>query len=384
MEIDSPEATNNNVQRMVSKTANDFLKRQCQMGKKKSAVKGEGVAAQFPGKLHDLMDYVEQEGLQHIISWTRGGRAFKVHEPKLFVDSILPMFFYQTKYQSFQRQIYMWHFKKIWIGRDKGSFFHPYFKRGEKYLCKKMSRDIAEQPKSLFQSENQLVWDVELPATTESDIIDSRKPKNTGFPGGHAINTVDHDLSEEGKTNALVDKAQSVLQKEHQLTLGLGFLRVPKIDDVDYCTKNEDFVLNADWIVMPTCSKPFSCECSKDFDRVFCGSLVDRTVEQKPYSTACVDRNSILSGHDRAFSLGDCTRIFDSGNQSQTVVFNLKENWAMPRPIEEMMQNVENFNPYDIFDILELGNSCTGDENDFNDPFVEQDEIVFNREQFVW
>lgn len=95
---------------------------------------------QFPGKLHDMMTYVEQEGLGHIVSWIRNGRGFMVHDPETLVE-ILPLFFSQTKYRSFVRQLNMWHFQRVLDnGSCKGAWVHPYFLRGHKLLCGEMSR----------------------------------------------------------------------------------------------------------------------------------------------------------------------------------------------------------------------------------------------------
>jgi hypothetical protein len=94
---------------------------------------------QFPGKLHDMLTYVEQEGLEHIVSWIHDGYGFMVHDPEKIVE-ILPIFFSQTQYRSFSRQLNMWHFERVFDGSCKGAFVHPYFLRGQKLLCGEMSR----------------------------------------------------------------------------------------------------------------------------------------------------------------------------------------------------------------------------------------------------
>jgi hypothetical protein len=106
-----------------------------------------GSETQFPGKLHDLMEYVERQGLDSVISWIMGGCAFKIHDAKNIVD-ILPLFFGLTKYRSLLRQINMWHFDKILDGPEKGGYFHPYFVKGNKALCSKMSRKLIDKPES--------------------------------------------------------------------------------------------------------------------------------------------------------------------------------------------------------------------------------------------
>jgi hypothetical protein len=108
--------------------------------KRKASFRG-GSETQFPGKLHDMMTYVEHQGLMYIISWIRNGRAFMVHDPEKLLE-ILPTFFGQTKYRSFQRQLNMWHFQRILDGPDKGAFVHPFFVRGNKLLCGRMSRHV--------------------------------------------------------------------------------------------------------------------------------------------------------------------------------------------------------------------------------------------------
>jgi hypothetical protein len=111
-------------------------------GRSISATSG-GCESQFPGKLHDLIAYAEGEGLESIISWDSNGRAFRVNDPNMLVD-ILPLCFYQTKYRSFQRQLNMWAFERILEGPGKGAFWHPYFIRGQKYLCREMNRQTFQ------------------------------------------------------------------------------------------------------------------------------------------------------------------------------------------------------------------------------------------------
>ena len=48
-----------------------------------------GVAHPFPEKLHLMLESVEEEGLDHIVSWLPHGRSFMVHKPKEFVSEIM-------------------------------------------------------------------------------------------------------------------------------------------------------------------------------------------------------------------------------------------------------------------------------------------------------
>jgi len=53
------------------------------------AIAKGGVACPFPWRLHDMLDAVVEEGLEHIVSWQPHGRAFMVHDITAFVDKVL-------------------------------------------------------------------------------------------------------------------------------------------------------------------------------------------------------------------------------------------------------------------------------------------------------
>jgi hypothetical protein len=58
----------------------------------------------FPWKLHEMLELADQEGFDSVVSWLPDGRSFKVYNPVKFVEEIMPNFFLQSKYKSFQRQ----------------------------------------------------------------------------------------------------------------------------------------------------------------------------------------------------------------------------------------------------------------------------------------
>ncbi|CAB9511921.1 shock factor protein [Seminavis robusta] len=91
----------------------------------------------FPMKLH----YILEQGCQsQIISWQPHGRCFVVHDMKEFVSSMLPLWFRQSKFASFQRQLNLYGFQRITQGRDKNSYYHEYFLRGRPLLAQKITR----------------------------------------------------------------------------------------------------------------------------------------------------------------------------------------------------------------------------------------------------
>lgn len=94
----------------------------------------------FCFKLHEILKQVEECGQEHIMSWQAHGRAFSVLDQKLFVEKIMPKFFKQTKFASFQRQLNLYGFQRISSGIDKGAYYHELFLRGKPFLCRRMSR----------------------------------------------------------------------------------------------------------------------------------------------------------------------------------------------------------------------------------------------------
>ena len=75
--------------------------------------------ATFPFQLHDLLDDATSKGFDWIVSWLAEGDAFKVYWHKQFEDEIMPVYFKQTKYKSFQRQLNLYNFVRQKDGLKK-------------------------------------------------------------------------------------------------------------------------------------------------------------------------------------------------------------------------------------------------------------------------
>lgn len=117
----------------------------------------------FPLRLHALLSDVETTGQTDIISWQPHGRCFVVHKTDEFVEKLLPQYFNQTKWSSFQRQLNLYSFERISAGVDRGGYYHRYFLRGEPALCNSIPRtkvkgtkfrvpsDVRKQPNFYLQ-----------------------------------------------------------------------------------------------------------------------------------------------------------------------------------------------------------------------------------------
>lgn len=67
----------------------------------------------FPWRLHQILDDMERIGDNSIISWQPDGRHFQVHNPSLFMSQIVPKFFKQKSFKSFQRQLHIYGFQRV-------------------------------------------------------------------------------------------------------------------------------------------------------------------------------------------------------------------------------------------------------------------------------
>jgi HSF-type DNA-binding len=99
-----------------------------------------GVAMPFPIKLHEMLQSIENDGVDDIVSWQPHGRCFVVHKSAHFKKEILPHYFNLNKIASFQRQLNLYGFKRLTKGPDKGGYYHELFLRGRPDLAQAMHR----------------------------------------------------------------------------------------------------------------------------------------------------------------------------------------------------------------------------------------------------
>merc|ERR1712038_74304 len=101
-----------------------------------------GVTVPFPMKLYNMLEHIAQHEpqLSSIVTWQPHGRCFLVHDINKFTSYVLPRFFQQRKYASFQRQLNLYGFTRLTTGPDRGSYYHELFLRSKKILCRGINR----------------------------------------------------------------------------------------------------------------------------------------------------------------------------------------------------------------------------------------------------
>jgi hypothetical protein len=87
--------------------------------------------SKFPTRLRKMLDDAEENDFSHVVSWNSEGGSFKVHDPMVFADDVMPTYFNQTKYKSFQRQLNLYGFVRIHQGYHKASYSNENFRRDD-------------------------------------------------------------------------------------------------------------------------------------------------------------------------------------------------------------------------------------------------------------
>mmetsp|Transcript_24492 Transcript_24492/g.59998 ORF Transcript_24492/g.59998 Transcript_24492/m.59998 type:complete len:227 (+) Transcript_24492:61-741(+) len=88
----------------------------------------------FGWKLHTMLEDAEKSDMKEIVSWVNSGKAFKVHNLDAFMEKVVPFYFRQSKWKSFQRQLYFYGYTRT----SSGAYHHPSFIRGNKTLSLSM------------------------------------------------------------------------------------------------------------------------------------------------------------------------------------------------------------------------------------------------------
>jgi len=151
--------------------------------KHKNSHKGR-VKGPFPFKLFDMLTHLELTGQKSdVVSWLPHGRSFVVHNTKEFESSVLPFFFQQKQYKSFQRQLNIYSFNRITVGCDKGSYYHELFLRGKRFLSMGIHRTKVKGIGARFATNPDAEPDFyamqSLPLSSESSYLQRNIPSNT-------------------------------------------------------------------------------------------------------------------------------------------------------------------------------------------------------------
>jgi hypothetical protein len=103
--------------------------------------KNSGLPPQFPKLLHNMLGRADEGGYSSIVSWQPHGKSFLIRSRDQFVEQVMPLYFKQTRFASFQRQLNLYGFLRVERkGPDHKSYYHKCFLRDAPQLVETISR----------------------------------------------------------------------------------------------------------------------------------------------------------------------------------------------------------------------------------------------------
>ena len=103
----------------------------------------------FPEKIYFMLEEMEQNGKQEIVSFVADGKAFMIHKPHAFERETMPLFFSSSRMASFQRQLNIYGFVRIHEGPWRGAYRHKYFQKDQKHLLSRIKQSVPDSKKKV-------------------------------------------------------------------------------------------------------------------------------------------------------------------------------------------------------------------------------------------
>jgi len=105
--------------------------------------------AKFPMRLMQVLDNEEYD---NIMTWTENGNAFLIKDRDAFVRSVLYSHFKGLKYDSFIRKLYRWGFRKIHSGKNQDAFYNKNVKSRYYGHCTSLARKASRSQSQGLES----------------------------------------------------------------------------------------------------------------------------------------------------------------------------------------------------------------------------------------
>mmetsp|Transcript_31318 Transcript_31318/g.38270 ORF Transcript_31318/g.38270 Transcript_31318/m.38270 type:complete len:199 (+) Transcript_31318:90-686(+) len=135
----------------------------------------------FPEKLYAMLTHLEENGLESIASWNLDGQAFTINNVQSFMKQIIPIYFNQTRFRSFDRQLNKYGFTRI-KSQKNHTYCHNFFLRDNPSLIQKIRIKVkasnetksTNKPTTLPKADGISLFEPKIKVATSS-----RDSKNT-------------------------------------------------------------------------------------------------------------------------------------------------------------------------------------------------------------
>ena len=163
---------NRMIERETTNSFVDYAKVPAATQEKPSKNRG-GVGTHFPTLLHLVLTRAEKDGYDHICAWQSHGRGFAVFNRDKFVAVVMPNYFRQSQYASFQRQLNLYGFRRLsQKSSESGAYYHEKFLRTRADLCQEILRAKEKDMRAIKASQEEPDFGKmpPMPPITEEDI----------------------------------------------------------------------------------------------------------------------------------------------------------------------------------------------------------------------
>jgi hypothetical protein len=133
----------------------------------------------FPYKLYRLLMDVKAQGRTDVVSFMPSGDAFCIHQPRIFIKEIAPLYFSCSKLSSFKRQLQLYRFTRVTrtgetVHRGLFAYAHPCLMEGRPDLLRNIRR-VPKQGKAK-------VIQFPVKTNTNTHVSDGTKEVEDDFP----------------------------------------------------------------------------------------------------------------------------------------------------------------------------------------------------------
>jgi len=175
----------------------------------------------FPYRLHEMLSDIDAKHDSSIVSWLPDGKQFKVHNPRRFVEEVIPSAFKQKSLKSFQRQLHLYGFLRVHEGVDKGAYHHEKFRRDDRDLCLSITRTKAPKRSRANSSIQKKAFPPKVPPFQSRKSVapvnvSSNNKLDTNLSSDAIRPTIFNDVSPFQQTSLLAEQKCNMKLPQHE------------------------------------------------------------------------------------------------------------------------------------------------------------------------
>lgn len=171
------------------------------------------------------MSILNNQELSDIITWHPNGKGFTVLDKIRLVTEVLPMYFKEAKFSSFNRRLKRWNFCIQRHGHKMSSYFHPHFIRGDLKSILKISPSNVPKKNSPSQSVSENPGDGGTTAASSRGVllIGNSEDPPSDVEGGKVPMIVGNNLR--NHDSSLVAVRNGTMERRGQTEQGVSLLQ---------------------------------------------------------------------------------------------------------------------------------------------------------------